>query len=138
MLTAFLRGRIAAEGMDKQIVVASAGLFAQEGDPVDPIVLELLESRGLPLMERTSRPVRIEDLRQAHLILAATEQHRLSVFHRSSESLYKVVLLSELVGEHRDLADPSGLPPAHYQHTLAEIQRYVDGGWQRLCRLLAL
>ncbi|RLT43222.1 MAG: hypothetical protein DWI57_04645 [Chloroflexi bacterium] len=138
LLTAVLRQRIAAHGLAEQITVSSAGLLARDGEAVDPVVLELLASRGLPLTEEYSRQLTFADIRQADLILVATEQHRLSLFHRSAENLYKVVLLSELIGGHTDLADPIGLPLSFYQRTLAEIERSVDYGWQRLCRLLSL
>ena len=138
LLTAVLRQRIAAQGLETQITVTSAGLLAQSGEPVDSVVVELLESRGFALAEQFSRQLTFEDIRQADLILVATEQHRLSLFHRSAENLYKVVLLSELIGEHKDLADPIGLPLSFYQRTLAEIERSVDDGWPRLCRLLSL
>lgn len=138
MLTAILRHRLARNGLSRQVAVSSGGLLAQDGVPVEANVFSLLESRGLPLAETVSRQVQPADIRQAHLILVATEQHRLSIFHRAPGELYKVVLLSELVGESRDLADPIGLPAIEFQRTLAEIERYVDTGWYRLLQLLAL
>lgn len=138
MLAAVLRDRLARAGMIQQVVVSSAGLLARDGAPVDPVVTNLVDSRGLVLEKSESHQARHSDFRNADLILVATEQHRTSIFHWSPEDLYKVVLLSELIGESHDLADPIGLSPADYRRTFDEIERCVDGGWDRLCRLLAL
>lgn len=138
MLAAVLRDRLARAGMAERVIVSSAGLLAREGAPVDPAVADLVDRRGLALEKSESRQARNSDFRNADLILVATEQHRTSIFHWSPEDLYKVVLLSELVGESHDLADPIGLSPAEYRRTFAEIERCVDDGWDRLCRLLAL
>lgn len=137
MLAAVLRHRLAAHGLNSEFVVGSAGLFARGGEPVEPTVLELLASRGLELAEQKSRPLTIQDIRQSHLILVAAEEHRLGIFHRSPENLYKAVLLSELTGIHQDLDDPIDQPLAAFERTLAEIEQYVDTGWARLLALLS-
>lgn len=138
MLTAVLRHRLAAHGLDKKIVVVSAGLLASEGEAVEPTGLELLASRGLPAPESKSHALTFQDIRRSHLILVAAEQHRLGIFHRSPENLYKVVLLSELIGLHRDLEDPINQPLPAYERTLTDIEHYIDTGWSRLLALLSL
>jgi len=138
MLTSVLRHRIEVKALNGQIAVISAGLLAREGTPVDPVVLDLLESRALPVHERHAHELIFSDIRRADLILVATEQHRLGLFHRSPENLYKVVLLSELIGVHQDLDDPFNQPRSAYLRTLEEIEKTVDSGWSKLLALLAL
>ncbi len=138
MMAAVLRRGIAARGFAEKIDVVSAGIQANPGDPVDPVVLELLASRGMPPGKRYAHPLLMADVQQADLILVATEQHRQSLFHRSPENLYKVILFSELIGSHWDMVDPFRQPLAVYTNVLDEIEETVDSGWAKLLQLLDL
>lgn len=132
MVTALLRQKIHAAGLDGQIEVRSAGMPGLEGAAASRYAIEVLAERGLDLSMHVSSSLTSQAIREADLILVMEEAHRQRIFHRSPENLHKVILFYELVGEHIDLVDPYGGEREEYAATLARIDYVLDAGWQRL------
>jgi protein-tyrosine phosphatase len=132
MVTALLRAKIEAAGLDEQIDVRSAGIPGLEGAAASRHAVEALAERGLDLSTHVACSLTPQDIRQADLILVMEEAHRQRIFHRSPEHLYKVMLFHELVGEHTDLPDPYGGEREEYAATLARIDYVLEAGWSRL------
>ncbi len=129
MVAGVLRARLAAAGLADQVEVHSAGVYARAGDKASVHGVELLRAKKIDISQHASAPVTELDLQKSDLIIVMEEKHRQSLFHYSPADLYKVVLLSELAGEHFDLKDPFGQNKAAYASTLALIERTIDVGW---------
>lgn len=138
MAMGLLRQGFHAAGLGDQVTVSAAGTFAQDGQPASRHGVDLLAERGVEIGAYRSHTVTRQDLAQADLILAMTEDHRRSLFHKSPQHLAKVLLLSELCGDHQDVDDPYGGDRAAYAQALAQIQALIDAGWPTLLRRLGL
>ena len=138
MVAALLQARLAASGLADQVQVTSAGIFAVAGAPADPTVATVLQERGISVAGHRARDVTIADLAAADLVLVMEEAQRQSIFYRAPHLLYKVVLLSELVGRHVDLPDPLGASITVVRALAATADGYLDDGWPMILRQLGL
>ncbi len=138
MVTGILRARFAAIGLENEIVVKSAGVYAKEGEPATAYGIELLAARGIDISAHRATQLVESDIGRANLVLVMEEMHRRQIFYYSPGDLYKVLLFSELIGEHGDLADPYGYGRDAYVATLYEIDRIINGGWEKLLTKLRL
>lgn len=132
MVTGILRARFAASGLENEVIVKSAGVYAKEGEPGTTYGIELLAARGIDISAHRARQLVESDIGRANLVLVMEEMHRRQIFYYSPGDLYKVLLFSELVGEHGDLADPYGHGREAYVAALYEIDRIINGGWDKL------
>jgi len=138
MATALLRQRMARVGLDGQVHVASAGVWAREGQPATELAATTLAARGVDLGAHSSRPVTIPMLREADIIVVMEEAHRRSLFYLAPQHLGKVFLLSELAGRHEDVVDPFGGTATDYERTVSLLEELIDAGMPRLLGQLGL
>ncbi len=108
MAAALLRERLAALGLDQEIEVHSAGVYAEAGVRASRLAVSTLAGKGVPLNGHRSQPLVPALLNEADLVLVMEESHRRSIFYLAPQHLGKVYLLSELSGGHADVADPFG------------------------------
>jgi len=99
---------------------------------------QALAARGLNLSAHRSRPLNSTLIQQADLILVMEEEHRRTVFHTWPQALRRTYLLSEMSGEHVDIADPYGLEQSAYEATAEQIADYVQRGLPSILRRLGL
>ena len=138
MAEGLIRARIRAEGYDQAIAVSSAGTQAVDGNRASDFTIELLAERGIVVSQHMSRKLERTHIVDAEVILVMEESHRLSIFHQSPENLHKVILFSELANHYKDIDDPYGKDRPLYEYALAEIQSYLDIGWQSLLKRLGV
>jgi protein-tyrosine-phosphatase len=138
MAAALLRERLAALGLDQEIEVHSAGVYAEAGVRASRLAVSTLAGKGVPLNGHRSQPLVPALLNEADLVLVMEESHRRSIFYLAPQYLGKVYLLSELSGGHADVADPFGGSAEDYARTVALLERLIDTGLPRLLRLLKL
>ena len=138
MAYGLLQRRLAELGLDREVVVETAGTYALETQPPARLAQEVLAEQGIDISHHRARTVTQEMLEQADLILVMAEQHRQTIFHRVPKVLPRVLLLSELAGEHRDIPDPYGGPREEYEMTAAMIDTYIERGLPRLLRRLGV
>lgn len=74
----------------------------------------------------------------ADLVLVMEEAQRQSIFHRAPHLLYKVLLLSELVGRHVGIPDPLGASITVVHALAATADGYLNDGWPMILRQLDL
>jgi protein-tyrosine-phosphatase len=134
MAAAILRRRIADLGLEDQIAVSSAGVWAEEGHGASPNAVTLLADRGMDLTEHRSRLLTPGLLGEADLVLVMEEAHRRSLFHLAPQHLSKVYLLTEMSGRHADVADPYGGPVEGYVRTADELEKLIDAGLPMILR----
>ena len=67
-----------------------------------------------------------------------SENHRTYVFHSWPQYLAKTFLLSEMAGEHADVADPYGYDQPTYDRAADVIEDYVCRGFPTIRRKLGV
>ena len=138
MAYGLLKARLEAEQLGDEVRVETAGTYALVGEPPSPGAQRALAKRGIDISHHRARLVTAEMLAQADVVLVMTESHRRSLFHLAPGELKKVHLVSELVGEQRDIPDPYGKPQEAYEAVAAMLETYIERGWPTLLRLLDL
>jgi protein-tyrosine phosphatase len=98
MAAAILRRRIAELDLEDQIVVFSAGVWAEDGHEASANAVSTLAERGLDLTGHRSRLLTPALLRESDLVLVMEEAHRRSLFHLAPQHLGKVYLLTDADG----------------------------------------
>ena len=138
MAAAILRRRIAKLGLEDQIAVLSAGVWAEEGYAASKNAIATLAARGMDLTDHHSRLLTPALLGEADLVLVMEEAHRRSLFHLAPQHLSKVYLLTEMSGKHADVADPYGGPVEGYVRTADELERLIDAGMSKILHRMGL
>jgi protein-tyrosine phosphatase len=138
MVAGLLAQRLDAAGLSDQVLVRSAGTYAEPGRPAWETVRGLMAARGIDLQRHRSQPISSEMVQAAALIIVMEEQHRQSIFYLVPRALRNVFLLSELAGESEPLTDVMG-------HSLPEVdtacdcaEEWLAAGWEKIVEKLAL
>jgi protein arginine phosphatase len=132
-----------AEGLFRKIVqdeadtwrITSAGLYAQPGYPPAQNTLEVLHERGISLDEHQSRPVSLDILEQNQLILTMERGHKEALQAAFPHLAKRIFLITEMIGEYRDIVDPVGLAWIDYEDTAKELEAIFYQGFERICTL---
>jgi protein-tyrosine-phosphatase len=138
MAAAILRRRIADMGLADQVNVESSGVWARDGQPAAEYAVTVLAGRGIPLTDHRSRSLTEAMLEGADVVLVMEETHRRSIFYLTPVHLRKVLLLTELVGDHVDVDDPYGGSIEGYVNTEARLEALIDAGLPRLLQQLGV
>ncbi len=153
MAEALFRHAVTERGCN-DIEISSVGTWAYYGTPATEEAIETLRSRGVDLTSHISRPVEIDELRAADLLVAMTSVHVRELANLLPEVAGRVVLMKELreiqsapVGpdatkEERvgallsgqrpaprralDVDDPMGMPIGSYERCANELQEGID------------
>lgn len=91
--------RLLARGLDagSAVEVTSRGTHAYPGEPVSPIMADLLRQRtGLEATGMFARPLTPDDVRAADLILGMTRAHRSHAVRLYPDAVQRAFTLSEL------------------------------------------
>ncbi len=107
-----------------EVQVASAGLHAAVGRPMDPLAALLLAEHGLDGSGHVARQATRAVLLQADLILAMERRHLREIGQRVPEASGKALLLGKWLGE-AEIADPYRRPRAAFEQAYADIERSV-------------
>jgi protein-tyrosine-phosphatase len=116
--------------------VASAGTWAQDGNPASENGRELMKTWHLDLSEHRSRIVRPEMLEAADLILTMEENHKEALLAEFDSLAGRVFMLSEMIGRVHDIRDPYGESMQEYRDTAREIAEYLDKGYPKILELV--
>jgi protein-tyrosine-phosphatase len=138
MVTGILTARLAAAGLQDQVTVQSVGLRAAVGQPAMEDATRLMSGQGIDISDHRASQLQEADIVNADLVIVMEERHRRQLFYIAPESLHKVILFSELIGEHTDLADPFGKNGDIYAETFRRIEYVLDRGWTKLLNFLQL
>jgi protein-tyrosine-phosphatase len=138
MAAAIMRRRIAELGLEDQIEVLSAGVWAEEGYGASKNAIATLAARGMDLTGHRSRLLTPALLGEADLVLVMEEAHRRSLFYLAPQHLSRVYLLTEMSGGHADVADPYGGPMEGYARTADQLEALIDAGLPMILRRLGL
>lgn len=141
------------------IEVASAGTWAMNGNSASAEAISVLRDMGVDLDEHRSRPIAVEELDSAALIVAMTSVHVREILSLSPGVERKIRLLKELeklvpsqasespaerlagmlaVARPRrrralDVDDPMGLPMSSYERCVSELETGIRALADVLC-----
>lgn len=109
----------------------SAGLYAHEGDDIDPTMQRLLEEQGLDSSGHRSQRLGRRMAREADLILVPERRQIHAIARLAPTTRGKVHLLGKW--EDSEVADPYGGHEAVYRESFGLIERLVLGWLNKIC-----
>lgn len=136
MAAGLLRRRLADAGLDGEVEVISRGVYALDGQAASTPAVALLGENGVDIGGHVAATLTADDLRRADVVLVMEEAHRRTIFYTTPQYMRKVLLWTELGGEHGDVPDPYGLDRAAYASTYSLLERLLAQGWPRLLEKL--
>jgi len=115
--------------------IESAGVAAVEGAPASQNTVSLLKERGIDLSTHRARQIDRSLIQQFALILVMEQRHKQILQAQYPDYAEKVYLLSEMIGEVKEIDDPGGGPLEDYRKTALEIETILKKGWPRIIQL---
>jgi protein-tyrosine phosphatase len=109
----------------------SAGLYAHEGEDIDPAMQRLLAEQGLDSSGHRARRFDRHMARDADLILVPERSQMRAVGQLAPTTRGKVHLLGKW--EDTEVADPYGAHDAAYRESFGLIERLVLGWLDKIC-----
>ena len=107
-------------------VAASAGLYAQEGEPITPAAAAALQDEGIACrpdndyLSHRARLVSADMVAEADVIVGLTASHAMQLLLRFPEAASKIGTLP------MDIADPFGGSPAVYRDCLSQLRYAIE------------
>ena len=129
-----MREEIRARGL-KDVNIASAGVQAYPGSPPDPVIVEYLEERRIPVQGHEARQMTVREAEWADLILVMEGWQAKMVEESWPESKGKVAGLmtyTAVAPGVEDIIDPFGRTAYHYHLAEAQIDMAVRALGERL------
>ena len=117
--------------------IASAGTWALDGEPASTLARQIMQMQGLDLSGHRGRTITHELLQTADLILVMTRSHQDSIRAEFPATRSKLHLMSELIGQQYDIADPYGRSLSEYEACAAELTQLIERGYPRVRQWLA-
>ena len=134
-----------AEGLMKKIIlqderfkdwrVTSAGTWAMEGQPATSKTRRVLQERGMDMSAHRARSVDKDMLLASDMIFTMESGHKEALLSEFPSIAGKLFMLSELVGQKRDIVDPMGGDLADFEDTAREIEKILNSSLQRIADL---
>jgi len=106
MAAAFLKDKLAKEGLAEKAAVESRGIGLCSGKPATPEAAAAMAARGLSLDGHRSRRLTYGDIADADLVLTMDCDHKAWVLALSPEAAPKTFTLGEYAGTGEEVSDP--------------------------------
>ena len=103
---------------DLDVLIDSAGVFADVGGKAADEAIAAMKRRGIDLEGHRTKPLTDELIDMADVILVMTEAHKQLI---GSVAKGKVYTLTEYAGGEGDISDPYGGDAEEYERTASEI-----------------
>jgi protein-tyrosine phosphatase len=132
----FMRQRLIAAGLDQRHQVASAGVWAVDGQPASANAIATMAERGIDITDHIAHTLDAADVTGSDLILVMSREHEWMIQNTWPQYRWKVHRLSEMVGKRKDVRDPYGGPIEEYRTCADTLADYVDRGFQRILELV--
>ena len=107
-----------AEKNDLDVLIDSAGVFADIGAPATDEAIRAMQKRGIYLSGHRTKPLTDELIDMADLILVMTGAHKKLIEGMAKDKVYT---LTEYAGGEGDIPDPFGGDDEEYELTAAAI-----------------
>jgi len=115
--------------------IASAGVYAPVGYPAAQNTLALLKQRGLDLNQHRSTQITLEMVQASNLILTMERGQKEALQIAFPDHSQKIYLLSEMIGEDWEIADPVGGSYSDFEDTARDIEHILTTGYDKIIRL---
>ena len=116
-MAAAIMEKIAVEN-DLDVLIESAGLFANVGGTASDEAIEALDKMGIDLTFHQTKPITEELIEKSDIILAMTQAHKELLKPMAGDKVYT---LKDYAGENGDISDPYGGDLEEYEETANEI-----------------
>jgi protein-tyrosine phosphatase len=120
------------------VVVASAGTSAVDGQPASGHAQTVAKLEGLDLREHRSARIALASIESADLVLTMTAAHRDALHREWPRYRDRVLTLGEAAGVDADVTDPFGGTVEDYEMASREIARLLRAAWPAISRRLAI
>lgn len=117
---------VGEKGMDREIEISSAGIWAVPGDEASPQAVEAMKECGINLAGHRARRIDVKLIEDADIILAMTESHKRNLLSICPYAKHKIFTLKEYVGGEGDIKDPFGGSVEVYKECAKELKEYID------------
>lgn len=103
---------------DLDVLIDSAGVFAEIGGKATDEAIKAMSARGIDLSGHRTKPLTDEIIKEADIILVMTGAHKQLIASMAPDKVYT---LKEYAGDEGDISDPFGGDDAEYEQTAGEI-----------------
>jgi protein-tyrosine-phosphatase len=115
--------------------IESAGIWLLGNYPAAKNTLSVLASRGIDLSAHRSHLVSEELIREFNLVLTMERGHKEALKVAFPPCAGRIYMLSEMVGESGDIADPIGRSLDDFEQTALELEQIIVQGSDRIRQL---
>ncbi len=105
MAEALFRSMVEKLEDQSNIKITSAGTGAMKGEKASPQAIKIMEEYGISLCKHKARPLTIELIKEADLVLTMTANHKKAVLDICPEAFEKVFTLREYVATGKSTDD---------------------------------
>lgn len=127
MAEKMLQKRVLEEGLENQIEVFSAGLYAYPGDvPTYEALKVMKEQYDIDMMNHQAQNVRDFPMKEMDVILCMTASHKRALIEKFPALQEKIYTMKEYVGLKGDVVDPYGGTLAVYTNCAKELSEYIE------------
>jgi len=116
----------------EEVLVASAGIAAVEGEPASREAIQALAEMGIDLSGHRAAVLTAEALAQADLVLTMTAWHCRYVQELHPDEAHKVFTLADYAQVEGDIPDPIGQPLQTYRDTALRLKDLISKALDRL------
>lgn len=135
MAEQFFLQQLINRGLENQHQVSSAGTWTKEGDPADPVVARILKNEyELSLQDHRSKEITQEIITDKDIILVMEKSHREALQAEFSEKHDQIFLLSEMVGQDYEIADPYRRSEKKYHIAVNQIDQIITYGFNEILK----
>lgn len=107
-----------AEKNDLDVLVDSAGVFAEPGEKASLKAIRTMEKRGIDLTGHRAKVLTKKLINMADIVLVMTYAHKLLIGGKEDGKVYTLL---EYAGGEGDISDPHGGDYEEYEATASEI-----------------
>lgn len=132
MAAALFNARARRCGEDHLYYASSAGTWALEDAPASTNALAVMAQRGIDLRTHRGQTVTRALLDQADVIIVMTTSHRDALVSEFPHVRAKIHLMSELVNQVYDIADPYGGTLDEYEDCAHHLETLIDTGYEKI------
>ncbi len=126
MAEAYLKDLVQKAGL-KNITVSSAGTSADDGTCASSHTISTMKEYGIDMHSHKSSPLSPEKIRDADIIVAMTQNHRMCIGGIEPKALHKTRLLLEYADRTgQDISDPFGSGRNVYGLCFEEMKPALD------------
>lgn len=132
---ALFRAGLVSRNIDSKFHVQSVGTWGKDGLPIAPEAFQALQQKGIDIRQHRSRIVTAAILNEADLILTMERNHKEALQAEFPHKDNQIFMLSEMVYQSYDIADPMKQPLEEFIKTVDELDGIIELGLEKILQL---